>query len=113
MAQRRDEPGLRQGGAQQLVLRTASRTAGGGRNPASNADASTSRSRCARLTSRSSRPTAQAGDEILVDAHLCWLARAEDSLTLAMTARALATALATHGQWLCLPALGRAGAWVR
>jgi hypothetical protein len=43
---------------------------------------------------------AQAGDETLVDAYLCWLARAEARSAVAITTRALATALAVHGQWL-------------
>jgi|HubBroStandDraft_6_1064221.scaffolds.fasta_scaffold162022_3 hypothetical protein len=43
---------------------------------------------------------AQAGDETLVDAYLCWLARAEARGAVAITTRALATALAVHGQWL-------------
>jgi hypothetical protein len=46
---------------------------------------------------------AQTGDETLVDAHLCWLARAEARIPVAITARALATALAVHGQWLHVP----------
>jgi hypothetical protein len=43
---------------------------------------------------------AQAGDKALFEAHLCWLAlpRARDAV--AITVRALATALAAHGQWL-------------
>jgi hypothetical protein len=48
---------------------------------------------------------AQAGDEVLVDAHLCWLARADARPSVAIMTRALATALAAHGQWLRVPAL--------
>jgi hypothetical protein len=43
---------------------------------------------------------AQAGDEALVDAHLCWLARPDARAFVAITTRALATALAVHGVWL-------------
>jgi hypothetical protein len=47
---------------------------------------------------------AQCGDETLLDAYLCWLARAEARGAVAITTRALATALAVHGQWLQAPA---------
>jgi hypothetical protein len=43
---------------------------------------------------------AQAGDDALLDAYLCWLARAEARPAVAIMTRALATALAVHGQWL-------------
>jgi hypothetical protein len=43
---------------------------------------------------------AQADDQPLIDAHLCWLARPEARIAVTITARALATALAVHGQWL-------------
>jgi hypothetical protein len=43
---------------------------------------------------------AQAGNDALVDAYLCWLPRAEARSAVAITARALATAAAVHGQWL-------------
>src|SRR5262249_1412379 len=46
---------------------------------------------------------AQAGDEALLHAHLCWLARADARATVALTTRALAVALAAHGQWLRPP----------
>jgi hypothetical protein len=46
---------------------------------------------------------AQTGDDDLVDAHLCWLARAEARCPVALTLRALATALAVHGHWLQAP----------
>jgi hypothetical protein len=46
---------------------------------------------------------AQADDEARLDAHLCWLARCEAQLLVAMMSRALATALTVHGQWLTLP----------
>jgi hypothetical protein len=46
---------------------------------------------------------AQADDQPLLDAHLCWLARPEARIAVAITARALATALAVHGQWLRQP----------
>jgi hypothetical protein len=43
---------------------------------------------------------AQTSDDGLVDAYLCWLARPGARATVAITARALATALAVHGHWL-------------
>jgi hypothetical protein len=43
---------------------------------------------------------AQARDDELVDAYLCWLARPGARAAVAITARALATALAVHGYWL-------------
>ncbi|HWB50719.1 MAG TPA: hypothetical protein VG651_16545 [Stellaceae bacterium] len=43
---------------------------------------------------------AQTGDAARLDAHLCWLARGEAQLLVAVMARALATALGVHGQWL-------------
>ena len=43
---------------------------------------------------------AQAGDEALVDAYLCWLTHVEARGAAAITVRALATALAVQGQWL-------------
>ena len=46
---------------------------------------------------------AQAGDDELVDAYLCWLARPGARASVAITARALATALAVHGHWLGTP----------
>jgi hypothetical protein len=49
---------------------------------------------------------AQFGDEPVFDAYLCWLARAEARSAVAITTRALATALAVHGQWL-EPAVAR------
>jgi hypothetical protein len=46
---------------------------------------------------------AQARNDDLVDAHLCWLARPEARCAVAITLRALATALAVHGHWLPAP----------
>ena len=43
---------------------------------------------------------AQADDATRLDAHLCWLARGEAQVLVAIMTRALATALAVHGQWL-------------
>ena len=43
---------------------------------------------------------AQAGDEALFEAHLCWLTLPEARHAVAITARALAAALVAHGQWL-------------
>ena len=40
---------------------------------------------------------AQIGDETLLDGYLCWLTRPEARCPVAITARALATALAVHG----------------
>jgi hypothetical protein len=47
---------------------------------------------------------AQHADEPRLDAHLCWLARAEGRRLIALAARALATAFAVHGYWLPVPA---------
>jgi hypothetical protein len=47
---------------------------------------------------------AQANDETRFEAHLRWLARAELQPALAIAARALGTALKTHGLQLPLPA---------
>ena len=44
---------------------------------------------------------AQTGDDALFDAHLCWLARPGSRPAVAVTTRALATAFAVHGKWLC------------
>jgi hypothetical protein len=46
---------------------------------------------------------AQVDDAARLDAHLCWLVRGDARLLIAMMTRALATALAVHGQWLQLP----------
>jgi hypothetical protein len=46
---------------------------------------------------------AQSGNDGLVDAYLCWLARPGERISVAITARALATALAAHGHWLRAP----------
>jgi len=43
---------------------------------------------------------AQQGDDELVDAYLCWLVRPGARASVAITTRALATALAVHGYWL-------------
>lgn len=43
---------------------------------------------------------AQADDAARLEAHLCWLARGEARVLVAIMTRALATALAVHGQWL-------------
>jgi hypothetical protein len=43
---------------------------------------------------------AQEGNDGLVDAHLCWLTRPGARASVAITTRALATALAVHGHWL-------------
>jgi hypothetical protein len=53
---------------------------------------------------------AQAGDEALFDAYLCWLTRAEARVSVAIMTRALATALAVHGQWLRPVVLCHSGA---
>jgi hypothetical protein len=47
---------------------------------------------------------AQAGNEALFEAYLCWLALPKARDAVAITTRALATALAAHGQWLRPPA---------
>jgi hypothetical protein len=46
---------------------------------------------------------AQAAEEARLEAHLCWLARGEARPLVAIMTRALATALAVHGQWLLVP----------
>jgi hypothetical protein len=43
---------------------------------------------------------AQLGDDGLVEAYLCWLARPGARASVAITTRALATALTVHGLWL-------------
>ena len=48
---------------------------------------------------------AQSGDDDLVDAYLCWLARPGARASVAITTRALAIALAVHGHWLRAPVL--------
>lgn len=53
---------------------------------------------------------AQAADDARFDAHLCWLTRAAARGAVAITARALATALAVHGQWLRVPSAFRGAA---
>jgi hypothetical protein len=53
---------------------------------------------------------AQAGEDGLVDAYLCWLARPGTRDSVAITARALATALAVHGHWLGSSASCHSGA---
>ena len=45
---------------------------------------------------------AQADDAARLNAHLCWLARGDARRLVAITTRALATALLVHGQWLKL-----------
>jgi hypothetical protein len=47
---------------------------------------------------------AQGGDNLLLDAYVCWLTRADRRMAVVtIAARALATALGAHGQWLLLP----------
>jgi hypothetical protein len=46
---------------------------------------------------------AQASEDELVDAYLCWLTRPGARASVAITARALATALTVHGHWLRVP----------